>query len=913
MTNPPRPTEHPDAVVPPNHVRLGPPRPPSALVPRLRLLDRVEEGVEKGMVVVSGPAGAGKTMLLASWAERSHPSVAWLSVEPEDADPGQFWIRVLDALQASPGVSPVSSLGKLRPSPGPEQQFVSRLLRACDEQPGPVALVLDDLHQLIGTPSMATLAEATRRGLGNLHLVISTRADPPLPLQRLRLEDRLTELRAADLALDRAETALLLAQHDLHLEPGQLDSLLASTEGWAAGIRLAALWLRDKDDVDQALAELAGDHRTVADYFSEEVLGRLTPDMSRFLLRTSLPRRICADLANSLTGRDDSQQVLARLERENLFVVALDDRRSWYRYHHLFGDLLRHRLATEAPADQEDLHRLAADWFAGHGDLVESARHLAGAGAWKELARFVIRAAGAEILGVERLALADLLGRMPPDLVLNDPEVATAAAVGAYARYDAPSVHAHVARARDLLDTRVPADVGLTEAVLVTLEAIAAWIESEPEREVTFAQESMARLSRFTTADMPALPAYRTGATIVLGMGLLWSGRLDEADTALMSTLRAVTEAQVMTPVLAVHLHGHLGALRAFQGALREAERETRTTLEVAEESGWLYLPQSATAYLAEGLIRLVRGEYEDCAESIERGLACIGELPDRATETGLTLARARLDLSIGDASTALAALARLRRRSNGWRMPWFLARWCDVVEMEAALAGADPEARAAALGRLRSDWGRARPEAHRVVLVARALLADNEPEESLAVLGQVTTAPGTDLVPAVEAWLLTALAHDRLRNDADASAALLRALTLAEPEGIARPFLLAPERTRALLLRHQQLTGRHQEFTERLLERVGKSQAQGRTDLDLLEPLTNRERSVLLLLPTMMSNNEIADELFVSVNTVKVHLKSLYRKVGVGNRRAAVARARELGLLTTPGPGGTELVTHHG
>jgi LuxR family maltose regulon positive regulatory protein len=900
------------ASVPPFHIRPGPPHPPSALVPRLRLLDRVEAGVQKGMVVVSGPAGSGKTMLLASWAERRHPTAAWLSIEPEDADPGQFWIRVLEALQASPAVSPASSLGTLRPPPGMDPRFISRLLRACQGEPGPLALVLDDLHQLIGTPSMTALAEATRRGLGNLRLVISTRADPPLPMQRLRLDDRLTELRAADLAFDRSEAAHLLTQHDLHLEPAQLDSLLTSTEGWAAGIRLAALSLHEKDDLDQALADLAGDHRTVADYFSEEVLVRLTPEMSRFLLRTSLPRRICADLANTLTGRDDSQQVLAQLERENLFVVALDDRRSWYRYHHLFGDLLRHRLATEAPADQEELHQLAAHWFAGHGDLVESARHLADAGAWQELARFITLAAGAKILGVERHALADLLGRMPPDLVLNDPEVATAAAVGAYARYDAPAVHAHVARARDLLETLDPADAGLTEAVLVTLEAIAAWIESEPEREVTFAQESLARLSRFTTAEMPALPAYRSGATIVLGMGLLWSGRLDEADAVLTSTLRAVTEAQAMTPVLAVHLHGHLGALRAFQGALREADRETRTTLEVAEESGWLYLPQSATAYLAQGLIRLVRGEYEDCAESIERGLACIGELADRATETGLTLARARLDLSTGNTPAARAALERLRRRSDDWRMPWFLARWCDVVEMEAALAtGAEPEARTAAMERLRSDWGRERPEAHRVVLLARALLVDNEPEESLALLGQVTTAPGTDLVPAVEAWLLTALAHDRLRNDADASAALLRALTLAEPEGIARPFLLAGERTAALLLRHQQLSGRHEEFTDRLLTRLDERQPRGAADLDLVEPLTNRERSVLLLLPTMMSNTEIADELFISVNTVKVHLRSLYRKVGVNNRRDAVARARELGLMTDGGH--AELITRPG
>ncbi|MGN6576188.1 MAG: LuxR C-terminal-related transcriptional regulator [Nocardioides sp.] len=892
-----RATRPQETVVLPPHLRPRPPHPPSALVPRLRLVERVEEGAEKGIVLVSGPAGAGKTMLLASWAEQRHPTAAWLSIEPEDADPVRFWIRVLEALQASPAVSPSSSLGTLRPPPVLDRRFASRLLAACNEQPRPLTLVLDDLHLLIGSPTMDALAEATRRGLGKLHLVVSTRADPPLPVQRLRLAGRVTELRAADLAFDRSEAALLLAQDDVHLEPAQLDSLLKSTEGWAAGIRLAAMSLHGKD-VDQAIDELAGSHRTVADYFSEEVLNRLSPEMSQFLIRTSLPRRICADLAHSLTGREDSQQLLVQLERENLFVVALDDRRLWYRYHHLFGDLLRQRLATEAPAEREELNRLAAHWFATHGDPIESARHLAEAGAWQELARFTIRTAGAGILGVERHILADLLGRMPASLVTSDPEVATAAAVGAYARYDAASVHAHVSRARALLDDLAPADRELIEAVLVTLEAIAAWIEGDPEGEVRLARDALQRLTPITTAEMPALAAFRSGVTIVLGMGLLWSGRLDEADTVLTGTLRAVTEAQVVNPVLAVHLHGHLAALRAFQGALREADREARRTLEVAEASGWLYLPQSSTAYLAEGLIRLIRGDYEGCAVSIERGMACIAELGDPVAETGLTLARARLDLSTGNPSAALDALARLRRRASAWRMPWFLARWCDVVEMEAALADADPEARATALDLLRSDWGRERPEAHRVVLVARALLADNEPAEALTLLSRVTTAPGTDLVPAVEAWLLTALAQDRLRNDADASAALGRALTLAEPEGIVRPFLLAPERTRALLLRHQQLSGRHQEFTDRLLAGVGERSSQLGTELDLLEPLTNRERSVLLLLPTMMSNKEIADELFVSVNTVKVHLRSVYRKVGASNRREAVLRARALRLL---------------
>ena len=900
------------AVVLPTQYRPSAPRAPRVLVPRPRLVDRVEEGAGKGMVVVSGPAGSGKTTVLAAWAEQRRPSPAWLSVEREDAEPGQFWSRVLDALQTSPGVPAASSLAGLRPPPRMDRRFVAQLLVACEELAEPIVLVLDDLDQLSDTPALASLADVTRRGLGRLHLVLSTRAEAILPLQRLRLDGRLTELDATDLAFDRTEAVGLLSQHDLQLRPDQLDTLLASTEGWAVGLRLAALSLHAREDVTDALADLSGDHRRVADYFVEEVLDHLSPDLYEFLLRTCLPRRICADLAHTLTGRDDAQQLLAQLERENLFVVALDDRRCWYRYHHLFGDLLRHRLATDTASEQEHLHRVAATWFARNGEPIESARHLADAGAWKELARFVIRAAGAKILGIERHALADLIHRLPADLVLGDPEVAAAAAVGAYAGYDAPAVHAHVARARALLDDLDPHDKALTVAVLVTLEAIAAWIDGDAESEIRNATEALGKLSAFTTAEVPALPAYQSGTTIVLGMGKLWTGRLDEAETVLTSTLRAVTKAQAMTPVLAVHLHGYLAVLRTFQGALREADRETRTTLAVAEESGWLYMPQSAMAFLAEALITLMRGQDESCAVSIERGRACLGDLDDRFTETGLGLARARLDLASGNVPAALGSVRALRDRPDGWRMPEFLERWCELIELEAALAGDDTEARVAALTRLQGGWGRERPEAHRAVLVARAELVDGRPTRSLELLGTVTGYPGADLVPTTEAWLLTALAHDRLRNDADASAALLRALTLAEPEGIARPFLLSAERVTPLLVRHQQISGRYEEFTTHLLELLGAREP-GTTGAHLLEPLTNRERSVLLLLPTMMSNAEIAEELFVSVNTVKVHLKSLYRKVGATSRRQAVARARELGLLTAVGSDDPGTITHNG
>jgi len=873
-------------------------------VPRPELLHRVEQGIGKGVVVVSAPAGSGKTMLLASWAASRPAAPAWLSTDPEDTEPGQFWAHVLAALQAMPDLPPGCALTTMQAPPRMDRRFVAQLVDACGELPHPVPLVLDDLHRIVDTPAMDTLADAVRRGLGNLHLVISTRVDPPLPLQRLRLEDRLTELHAADLAFDHDATTQLLRQQDLQLRSDQVDQLVSDTEGWVAGLRLAALALRGETHVDRALTGLTGHQRNVADYFVEEVLAHVSPELSEFLLGTCVARRICADLANHLTGRTDGQAMLEQLERENLFIVALDDRRSWYRYHHLFGNLLLHRLRVDGPARSGLLHRRAAGWFARHGDLLESARHLADAEAWPELARFMIRAAGAKMLGVERHALVELLRRVPVDLVRHDPELATAAAIAAYAEYDAHGVHAHVSRARELLDRLDPADAEVTDAVHETLETVAAWMEGDADGQIAHATAALAKLGRLSPADVPALPAYRSGTTLVLGMGTLWTGRLDEAEALLTGTLKAVTEARAMTPLLAVHLHGHLAVLRTFQGALHQAEEETRTTLATTKQSGWLFLPQSAMAFLAESLVAMLRGDNEACAVAVERGLACIGDLEDRFTATGLTLVRVRLEVTTGDADAAFRILAELRRRTSDWKMPWFLERWCELIELEAALASGDADLRRTTTAPLGGDWGPERPEAHRLVLLARAALMDDEPSRCLELTGQVTRAARADRVPATDAWLLTALAHDRMRRDAEASAALQKALELAAPEGIARPFLLWGERVRGLLARHVQLSGVRQEFVATLLDRLGDSG--GAEPPDLLEPLTDRERSVLLLLPTMMTNSEIADELFLSVNTVKVHLKSLYRKLDAGTRRKAVLRARELGLL--PGPGTTDI-----
>lgn len=900
MTGPPAGAqdEHAPAL---SMVRSLVPRLPGRVVRRARLERILEDGVSAGTVLVSAPAGSGKTLLLASWAAAHPGPVAWLSVEREDAEPTQFWSRVLDSLRAVGGFPAGSLLATMQVPPSFDPRFVSVFADACGRLPHPVVLVLDDMHLLAGTPAVESLAAAVRRGLGNVRLVIATRSDPALPLQRLRLSGQLTEIRAEALRFDAAEAKQLLADHDVLLEPAQMQTLLTKTEGWAAGLRLAALSLRTSNDVEATVESLAGDERSVADYFAEEVLANQDPALGRFLLDTCVVGRISAELADVLTGRTDGQQFLIRLERDNLFVVALNHRREWYRYHQLFGDLLRHRLKSQDPERRRVLHRRAARWFADHGELLEAARHLRAAEDWLGLARFVLRAAGAEILGPERPALVALLRDAPAELVGGHAEVAAAAAVAAYAEYDPVGVATHMARARELLDPLPTADARLTGTVLVTLDAVLAWMKADPSRQVSAAREAIRQLEGISPADMPASPVYRIAAGTVLAMGKLWSGELDAAEAMLVSTTSALAAGSAMTPVLALHLHGNTAVLMAMAGRLRAARREVDLGLAVADELGWTFLPPSATALLAESMIRLLEADIEACSVAVERGHTSLGEFRDRYIETSFGLVQARLALSADNPAAARAHLGRLRQRMSDWVIPRFLAEWYELVEAEILLAEGRAHEVAALLSAEKGRADLARPGAHRVVLVARSYLASDEPRRCLQLVAPLLGGEPIDNGPTVDAWLLTALAHDRLQADGEAEIALARALVVAAPEGIARPFLLAGGRVRALLERHNRLDDAHREFVSMLIGRMGGTADRSEAP-QLLEPLTSRERAVLLLLPTMMSNAEIADELFVSVNTVKAHLKSLYRKFGATSRRQAVVRARELGLLSSAG-----------
>ncbi len=834
--------------------------------------------------------------MLASWASRRSTPPGWLAVEPEDADPAQFWSRVLLSLQLAPGVPADSTLATMTAPPTFDARFVSHLIRASDELTGVRTLVLDDVHLLTGTMAMETLANAVRRGLGSLRLVISTRSDPIIALQRLRLRNELTEIHSTHLGFDPTEAGVLLALHDVTLRPEQLKTVLVKTEGWAAGLRLAALSLQSSEDMNQAVEALAGEQRTVADYFVEEVLLPQTDELTSFLLDTCLVRRISADLANALTGRDDGQRMLAQLERENLFIVALDDRRVWYRYHHLFADLLRNRLSLEGPARQLALHQRAADWWSRHDEPLEAARHLATAGDWAGLARLVVRDAGRPIMGLERMSLLELLRGIPSDVLDESPELATAAAVACCATYDAPAATAHIARARGALTRAARDEEPLADAILTALEAEAAWVAGDTRQQIRSAVAALAKLDGLGPDEAPLLRTSRASTLLMLAMGRLWTARLADAEACFREASTALASSPQLTHSFAVPLHASLSLLRAFQGRVDEADEESVTALALAEESGSLMLPQSAVAFLARALVYLVRAEPEKCAAALDSGRRCLAGSRDRSVEAGMMLTQAGLDVMSGEVAAARLTLARLPGEVTGWQPGPFLDQWRELVEAEVALATGRVDEVVAGLGASDGQLEEESTAAWRAVLRARALLALNRPGECLTLVSKVTAGASADPVPLIHGWLLTALAHDQLRHDADASTALGIALRLAEPHDIKRPFVVGGDRVHTLLERYRQAHLSPSPFTATLLAKLGPALAP--IGPALLEPLTHRERSVLVLLPTMMTNTEIADELFVSVNTVKVHLKALYRKLGVSSRRRAVLRAQELGLM---------------
>jgi LuxR family transcriptional regulator, maltose regulon positive regulatory protein len=880
--------------------KLVAPSMPGRVVERPRLFKLLDTGVEGPVTLVAAPAGSGKTLLLTSWMSAGSPpgQVAWLALDQGDNDPVRLWTYVLAALCRSGALPAGSGLEVVAPSAQDDDALLPMLLHGLEELASPVVLVLDDVHELTQPRVLHGLELLVRHAPPQLRLALSTRADPPLPLHRLLVSGQLTQVRGADLAFTVPEVDELLAGYDYRprLSDDDLAALQARTEGWAAGLRLAAVSMQHEPDLHRFVMELAGDDRSLAGYLVAEVLERQPAELRSFLLRTCVVEELSGGLADALTGRDDGERTLARLERANAFVVAVGSRREWYRYHPLFAELLRHELRHAAPHEVTALRRRAASWYADQGLPVEALQQATAVGDWGHAADLIVEHGFGRALHGQDRAFRDLLDRLPADAVRLDPELAllTAAERIAAADDDAEA-SLQVAREQEpkLADDRRPR-FSLLLAICRLLRADRAGDLGEVLAAGRAALAAHAELGGDADVDGVAAAA-RAVALSGLGSAELWTGELDVAEAHLQAGQAAALAAGLGDVQL--RCLSSLALLRAVGGRLSLAVRTGEAAVGLADGHAGAS-STVARALLALAWVHYQRDDLAAAGSYLERASEGAGPAPDRPLGVVMRIMRGRLRNAQADPAGARAELGAARRDLAGWDPPRLLSCWLATAEAEPHLAAGDTGSAAAVLGALGGGERGAAPEA---VALARRQLAEDDPAAAVRTLSPSldATTPAADLDTRIRAWLLHALASHALDNQDQAAASLRRAVDLAQPEEHRRAFLDAGAPSRALVARYRDWIDVSWPFLDELaLASLDPTPTAVSPMPVLIETLSERERAVLRYLPTMLTFVEIGSELYISVNTTKTHVRSIYRKLGVVGRRDAVRRARQLQLL---------------
>ncbi len=901
--------------------KLYVPGPRPGFVPRPRLAARLEEGLARGLVLVCAPAGSGKTVLLADWARRGRRLVAWLSLDAADNDPARFWRHVVAALgRARPGAGELAgpALGPLTPSS--PNGLVTALINELAADPGEdeVLLVLDDYHLIDSQPVHGSLLFLLEHLPPGLRMVLASRSDPPLPLARLRAGGQLAELRAAELRFTADEAAALLREAIGADLPGTaVAALTARTVGWAAGLQLAALSLRGQADAAGFVAAFSGSHRYVLDYLTGEVLERQNPQVREFLLETSVLERLSGELCDVVIGRAGSQAMLEQVERAGLFLVPLDEVRGWWRYHHLFADLLRARLQAEQPGRMVALHRAAAAWCEEHDLADDAVRHALAAGDTAWAARLVERHVESLLRRSEGVTLRRWLSALPAESVRARPRLCLAQATSAAISFQVEAVEALANDAERAFavsgDEPYEPTVPRALSVLANVPALIAFLHADLARlrgNAALATD----YNRQTLAELGDEDSVMRSFVRWNLAGADWlRGRLGPAERDLTEALaerRAAGEG-----FLAMRVCYDLGQVQRAQGRLDAALATYRQALETAGE-GSSEQPHLGMAHVGLAEVLYERDELAAALDHATLGLTLCRQLaftPPLAT--GLAVV-ARIRQAHGDAAAALEAMGEAGQVKLS---PQVVALLNPVPPQRARLLLAQGDVSAAA------QWAKAAglgpddepdyPREPAYLVLARVLLAQDRPGPSLALLQRLlaTAASQGRTGSIIEIQALRALALAARGDQASALAALTEALTLAGPQGYVRVFADEGAPMHALLARlsaaqrdqRAPARGVHAGYLAALLRACGQADAvpgPGRRAVPavpgLIEQLTSRELEVLTMLAAGTPNQAIAKELFVTLFTVKKHVSHILGKLGAANRTAAVARARELGLV---------------
>jgi LuxR family transcriptional regulator, maltose regulon positive regulatory protein len=901
--------------------KLHIPRPRPGFVVRPRLTQRLADGIARELVLVCTPAGFGKTTLLADWARGGQRPVAWLSLDEDDNDPVRFWrhaAAALDGVLPGVGGGVAGLLQGLRSASF--QAVAAMLVNELAAGPDEVVLVLDDYH-LIQTQSVhESLGFLLEHLPASLRLVVASRADPPLPLARLRARGQLAELRERDLRFTPEEAAeLLRTAVGSELPEAAVAALGDRTEGWVAGLQLAALSLRGRGDITEFVEGFSGSHRYVLDYLAEEVLDRQPEPLRAFLLETSVLGRLSGALCDAVTGRSDSQALLEQVERANLFLVPLDEVRRWWRYHHLFADLLRARLHQERPERVPQLHHAAAAWSEGHGLVDDAIRHALAAGDAVWAARLIERHFDDVLRRSEGATLRRWLEGLPAEVVRSRPRLCLAQAVGALVGGRVEQVEARLADAERALaataEEPYEPSVGRAASLMANVPAtIAAGraglarLRGDAERMDAANKQALAHLTEDDGAVRLQVDWNLAGADVL-------HGRLVQAEHALAGLVAEHRAAGAR--YLAVRAAYDLGQVQRAGGRLGAARRTYQTALEIASEAG-RPLPPAGMAHVGLAEVLYERGELEAALDHATEGVELCRQLAYTLPLMAGLAILAWIRQSQGDRAGALDVLREAGRVELS---PAVVGLLNPVPALRARLALADGEVADAAhwvqdLG-LGPDDDPSYPREREYLVLVRVLLAEQAPELALGLLGRLhdlAVAQGrTGSVIKVRA--LQALALAAVGDEAGVLAALAEALTLAAPEGYVRVFVdegapmttllgklsTTPATAQAIAAAHvpPAYLSRLLEAFEQAGQAVLPIPKRGAAALPgLVAALSVRELEVLGLLAAGRSNPAIAKELVVSLDTVKRHVTHILDKLGAANRTQAVTRARELGLL---------------
>jgi len=887
------------------------------LVARPRLIARLERDAGRKLTLISAPAGFGKTTLLVEWSREvagDEGSVAWLSLDEGDNDPTRFLTYLVAALRSVEEDIGAGVLSALRsPEPPHIEAITAALINELAALPEEPTIILDDYHVIDSEPVHGILSFLLEHLPPNAHLIISSRIDPPLQLSRLRARNHMMKLDAAELSFTSEEAATFLnSVMGLELSAEDIAALEQRTEGWIAGLQLAALSMRDRRDVSGFVRAFSGSHRDVLDYLAEEVLERQPESIRRFLLETSVLDYLSYSLCDAVTGRSDGQQMLERLERDNLFVVALDEQRHWYRYHHLFTDFLRTRLERESPERASELHSRAAEWYEGNALISVAVGHVLAAEDYDRAAELVEQVIGEMWFRAEVMTLLGWLEALPEGAKRRRPRLLLEHATALMWVGRLEGVESLVGEAERIVDTAAEGTDEVSPSSVENIHrpyllgyaaATRAWhanLLGNPQSGIEFARRALEFL--------PDDPRPRTFAAFSLAAAYSFAGDFEAASAAFAEAAELGLAAG--HDYLALEAMGYHAELQMARGHLYEADSILRRALGFAAARGDVSLPATGEVQVAMGELLYEWDELDSAEDRLKEGVRLAERTGQLGSQVDGYVSLSRLKQVRGDTDGAVETAQEAERLARSSGVSQFIvevAAWKSRLHLaQGELAAATSELERVGMGDDDPVFVREIEQSAR----ARLLIAQGEHDEALRLLADLREAAQAAgrIGREIEILTLQALTLRAKGEKERAVNTLTQALALGEPEGYVRTFVDEGPKMAVLMSEVLEVQQRGQMYppnrvSAHYLRKLRAALEQEAPDLaspsaELPEPLSERELKVLTLVAAGETNQEIAGELFVAKSTVKTHIKNIYRKLDTHNRTQALARARELNLI---------------